>query len=92
MKKFVIERTIPGAGQLTRAELAEIAKKSNAVVTELGRPYHWIHSYVVEDKIFCVHIAENAETVMKHASLGCFPIDKIYEVQEMIDSTSADWV
>ncbi len=89
MKKYVVERTIPGAGQMTPAELTEIAKKSNAVIGELGKPYHWLHSYVVDDKIFCVHIAPDEETIRKHAALGCFPVDKVYEVKTIIDPTTA---
>jgi hypothetical protein len=87
MKKFIIERTIPGAGTFTTAELAEIAKKSNAVAFELGIPYHWVHTYVTEDKLFCVHIAPDMETIQKHSDMGCFPVDKIYEVKEIFDSS-----
>ena len=87
MKKFIIERTIPGAGSFTPEDLAEIAKKSNAVAFELGIPYHWVHTYVTDDKFFCVHVAPSEEIVRKHAAMGCFPIDKIYEVKEIFDGS-----
>ncbi len=87
MKKFIIERSIPGAGEFSKEDLAEIAKKSNAVAFELGIPYHWIHTYITKDKFFCVHVAPDKETVIKHAHLGCFPVDQIYEVEAMFDSS-----
>ena len=87
MKKFIIERSIPGAGEFSKEDLAEIAKKSNAVAFELGIPYHWIHTYITKDKFFCVHVAPDMETVIKHAHMGCFPIDHIYEVEAMFDSS-----
>ena len=89
MKKFIIERNIPGAGSFTHADLVEIAKKSNAVARELNTDYHWIQTYVTEDKLFCVHIAPDEETVRKHAAMGCFPVDKVYEVATIIDPSTA---
>jgi hypothetical protein len=74
---------------MSQEELAEICQKSNAVIRDLNKPYHWIHSYVAGDKLFCVHIAPDMETVIKHSDLGCFPVDKVYEVQEVIDPTTA---
>jgi Protein of unknown function (DUF4242) len=61
MKRFIIEREIPGAGQLTQAQLAEISRTSNAAVASLGVPYTWINSYVAGDKVYCVHEADDAE-------------------------------
>jgi hypothetical protein len=87
MKKFIIERSIPGAGEFSADDLAELAKKSNAVAFELGIPYHWVHTYITKDKFFCIHIAPDKETVIKHAQMGCFPIDEIYEVEAMFDSS-----
>jgi hypothetical protein len=88
MKKFIIERTIPGIGSMTAEELSELAQKSNAVIRDLNKPYHWVESYVAGDKLFCIHIAQDEETIKKHAALGCFPVDKVYEVQSIIDPTT----
>ena len=88
MKKYVIERTVPNAGALSKEELAEITKVSIQAINDLGKQYHWIETFVVEDKLFCVHIAPDEETVREHSALGCFPIDRIYEVKSMIDPTS----
>jgi len=87
MKKFIIERTIPGASEFSKSDLAEIAKKSNAVAFELGIPYHWVHTYITKDKFFCVHVAPDEATVLKHSQMGCFPVDKIYEVEDIFDSS-----
>jgi len=73
---------------MTASDLSEITKKSLAVGAELDKPYHWIHSYVVEDKIFCVHVAPDMETIMKHSAMACFPIDRVYEVKHMIDPST----
>ena len=80
MKRYVIEREIPGASELTESQLAEIAGKSNDVVASLGVPYRWITSYVAGDKIYCVHETDDAETVREHARRGGFPCDLLAEV------------
>ena len=80
MKRFIIEREIPGASELTEAQLAEIAVTSNAAVASLGVPYHWVTSYVAGDKIYCVHEAEDADTILEHARRGGFPADLVAEV------------
>ena len=77
MKKYLIEREIPGAGDLGQEELAAIAGKSNDVVESLGVPYRWITSYVAGDKIYCVHEADDAEAVVEHARRGGFPADVV---------------
>ena len=77
MQRFIIEREIPGASNLTEAELAGIAQASNAVVDGLGVPYHWVNSYVAGDKIYCVHEAENADVVVEHARRGGFPANVV---------------
>jgi hypothetical protein len=76
----MIEREIPGAGELSTTQLAEIAKASNAVVADLGVPYTWVNSYVAGDKIYCVHEAEDAETILEHARRGGFPANKVTAV------------
>jgi hypothetical protein len=77
MKRYIIEREIPAAGDLSQAQLAEIAAKSNSVVEGLGVPYRWITSYVAGDKIYCVHEAENDEAIREHARRGGFPANSI---------------
>lgn len=89
MKKFIIERTIPNAGSLTEDDLRAIAAKSCSVVDGLGKPYHWIQSFVTGDTIYCVHIAADEETVREHARRGGFPADKVSEVRTTIDPTTA---
>ena len=80
MRKFIIERNVQGANTLSAQELREISAKSNEVVAGLGAPYTWVTSYVAGDKIYCVHEAENAEAIYKHAREGGFPADKVTEV------------
>jgi hypothetical protein len=89
MKKYVIEREIPGAGEMTQAELAQIAGTSNDVVESLGVPYRWITSYVAGDKIYCVHEAEDAETVREHARRGGFPADVVVEIADRFGPATA---
>jgi hypothetical protein len=89
MKKFVIERKLPGAGNLTPEELQIIARTSNEVVASLKEPYIWVESYVTEDKIYCIHIAESEEVVREHAKRACFPINSVTEIKAVIDATTA---
>jgi Protein of unknown function (DUF4242) len=89
MKRFLIERQIPGASNLTTAELADIAKASNEVVDGLGVPYTWINSYVAGDKIYCVHEAEDAEAVQEHARRGGFPANLVVTVANEFGPQSA---
>jgi hypothetical protein len=77
MQRFIIEREIEGASQLTAEQLAEIARTSNAAVDSLGVEYTWVTSYVAGDKIFCVHEADDAETILEHARRGGFPADLV---------------
>jgi hypothetical protein len=89
MPKFIIERNIPGANTLSAEELREIAAKSNAVVAGLGEPYTWVASYVAGDKLDCVHEANSAEAIYKHAREGGFPIDNVTEVAAIIGPATA---
>ncbi|MDQ7947186.1 MAG: DUF4242 domain-containing protein [Pedobacter sp.] len=88
MKKFVIERALPGAGKLTQEDLAGITATSCNVVSNLNEPYHWVESFVTDDKIFCIHIAESEEVVREHAKRGNFPVTSVYEVKSIIDPTT----
>lgn len=90
MPKYVIERDIPGAGRLAADELKAISQKSCAVLRDMGPEIKWVESYVTGDKIYCVYIAPNMETVREHAEKGGFPADSISEVTRMIDPTTAE--
>ena len=90
MRKFLIEREVPGAETLTAEELQAIAQTSNGAVSEMGVPYHWVQSFVAGDKIYCVHIAEDEETIREHARLGGFPANVVSEIKATIDSTTAN--
>ena len=85
MKKFVVERNLPGAGNLSPEELQTIAQTSCEVLQQLGQPYHWIQSFVTDDKIYCIHIAESEAVVREHARRGKFPINTVAEVKAVID-------
>ena len=89
MKKFIIERTLPGAGNLTSEELQSIAQVSCDVVNKLAKPYHWVQSFVTDDKIYCIHIAESEAVVREHAKRGQFPINTVAEIKAMIDPSTA---
>lgn len=89
MKKFIIERELPGAGQLSAADLKAIAVKSCDVVNNLEEPYHWIQTFVTDNKLYCVHIAPDRETVLEHARQGGFPADNVAEVRSIMDPTTS---
>ena len=90
MPKYLIEREIPNAAALSAADLRAIAQRSCAVLDELGPKIQWVQSYVTEDKITCVYIADNADLIREHAKLGGFPANRILEIATIIDPTTAD--
>ena len=90
MPKYIIEREIPGAGDLGDDQIQGISQKSCQVLTDLGPQIQWVQSYVTDDKIYCVYIAPNAEMVKEHAEKGGFPANKISQVKRIIDPTSAE--
>jgi len=90
MPKYVIEREIPNAGKLSAAELKGISQTSCAVLSKMGPQIQWIHSYVVENKIYCVYIAPNKEMVREHAKQGGFPANLVSEVSTIIDPITAE--
>lgn len=93
MPKFLIERKVPGAGMLSPKELAEISMKSCNTLDEMGIVnYHWIQSYVTDDRIFCVHIAPDQEAIREHGRKGGFPVNGIHIVRAIIDPTTAEVV
>ncbi len=90
MPKYVIERKLPNAGQLTPDELKAIAQKSNSVLHEMGPEIQWVQSYVTEDAIYCVYNAPSADMVREHARRGGFPADTVTPVHAIIDPTTAE--
>jgi Nickel responsive protein SCO4226-like len=90
MPKFVIEREIVGAGKLPRAELQAISQKSCSVLHGMGPQIQWVQSFVTDNKIYCVYIAPDEETVKKHAQLGGFPANSVARVRSVIDPTTAE--
>lgn len=90
MPKYVIEREIPGAGNLTADQLKGISQVSCGVLSKLGSEIQWVQSYVTGDKIYCVYIAPNKDLVLEHAKQGGFPANAVNEVKTMIDPTTAE--
>jgi len=88
--KYVIERELPGIGNVTRDQVLAISQKSCIVLNNLGPNIQWLHSYVTADKIYCVYIAPSEEMVREHARQGGFPANRISEVRLVIDPTSAE--
>ena len=90
MPRYLIERELPGVGKLSVAELKAISRKSVTVLRSLGTDIQWVHSYVVDDKIYCVYNAPDEEAVRTHAHKGGFPANVISRVRSTIDPTTAD--
>ena len=90
MPKFLIERTVPGAGGMDEAALAALSAASNDVLRDLGPGVQWLESYVTDDKLTCVYIAVDEAIVREHARCGAFPIDAVHEVRAVIDPTTAE--
>ena len=90
MPKYVIEREIPGAGDLTPEQLQGIAQKSCGVLRDLGSQIQWVQSYVTDNKVYCVYIAPNEQLVREHAKKGGFPANKVSAVKGIIDPTTAE--
>ena len=90
MPKYVIERELPGAGNLSAEELKGISQTSCNVLNEMGPQIQWVQSQVTDDKIYCTYIAPNQEMIRQHAEQGGFPANKISEVRSVIDPTTAE--
>ncbi|HYQ96035.1 MAG TPA: DUF4242 domain-containing protein [Candidatus Eisenbacteria bacterium] len=90
MPRYVIERDIPGAGKLSKQDLQGISQKSCSVLGKLGTQIQWVHSYVTNDKIYCVYLAPNEDMVREHARQGGFPANRISAVKAVIDPTTAE--
>jgi hypothetical protein len=90
MPKYVIERELPGAGQLTPQQLQAVSQTSCGVLRKLGPEIQWVHSYVTQDKIYCIYIAPNEAVILEHATQGGFPANRISEISSTIDPTTAE--
>lgn len=90
MPKFLIEREIPGAADMSQQELQAISEKSCSVLRTLGPQIQWVQSYVTGDKIYCVYIAPNEQMVREHARLGGFPANRVSEIKSIIDPTTSE--
>lgn len=90
MPRFVIEREIIGAGKLPRQELQAISQKSCSVLQSMGPKIQWVQSFVTDDKIYCVYLAPDEETVKQHAHKGGFPANAVSRVRALIDPTTAE--
>jgi hypothetical protein len=89
MPKYLIEREIPGAGQMSASDLRAISRRSCEVIRNLGPDIHWVESFVTEDKVYCIYIAPDAELIRKHAEQGGFPANRISEIKGIIDPATA---
>jgi uncharacterized protein DUF4242 len=90
MPKYVIERVVPGASNMTPAELKAMSQRSCNVINQLGPQIQWIQSYVTDNKIYCIYVAPNEEMIREHARLGGFPANQVAQVKTIIDSTTAE--
>lgn len=89
MKQYVIEREIPGVGGLNREQLKDAASTSNGALEKLAGKVQWVQSYVVDDKTFCIYLADNEDSVHAHARLSGFPANKVTEVRGVITPMTA---
>ena len=90
MPKYVIERHIPGCGSWNAEQLRGVARQSNEVLNAMGPRIQWVHSYVTDDTIYCVYIAPDEEMIREHATQGGFPADRVTQIRNIFDPTSAE--
>ena len=90
MPKYLIEREVPGVGNLLAKDVQALSQKSCSVLQNLGTQIQWVQSYVTGDKLYCVYIAPNEEMIREHAKQGGFPANRISEIKSMIDPTTAE--
>ena len=90
MPKYVIEREIPGAGNMSAQDLQAASQKSCSVLRNLGPQIQWLQSYVTNDKLYCIYIAPNEDMIRTHAEQGGFPANRISEIKTVIDPTTAE--
>ena len=90
MQEYVVERSIPGAGKMTTDDLRAASRKSRDMLRELGPDIQWVHTYVTDDKMYCVYRAEDPDLIREHATRGGFPADIISPVRAVINPTTAN--
>ena len=90
LKRYLIERDIPGVGGMSIVELCGAARASNRAIEQIGGAIHWQHSYVAGDKTFCIYLAENEAAVHEHAKLSGFPATKVTEVKSVVEPMTAN--
>jgi len=90
MPKYIIEREIENAGNLTPPDLQSISQKSCSILKNMGPQIQWIESFVTQDKVYCVYIAQNEKEILSHAKEGGFPANKISEIKSIIDPTTSE--
>lgn len=90
MPKYVIERELLGAGMLSADELRAISTKSNEVLATMTPRAEWLHTYVTDDKLFCVYVADDVDSIVEHGTRGGFPTDAVHLVCSVIDPTSGE--
>lgn len=90
MPRFVVERELPGLGKLSPTELEAIAQKSCSVIRDIGPAIEWIESYVTDDKMYCVYVAESEKLIRQHAKEGGFPANRISQIRTMINPRTAE--
>jgi hypothetical protein len=90
MPKFVIEREIPGAGNMTDAQVREAALKSLEVLKNLGPQIQWLHSYVTDNKIYCIYLAPDEQTILEHARRAGLPANRVSAVRRLLDATAGE--
>ena len=90
MPRYVIEREIPNAGKLSPQQLRTISQKSCSVLNQMGPQIQWVHSYVTDDKIYCLYVAPNEDMVREHARKGGFPANRVAAVRTVIDPTTSE--
>ena len=90
MPKYVIERDIPGLGQMTPEELRDVSQKSNKVIADLGPEIRWLTSYATDDKLYCIYSAPSEEIIFEHARCGGFPADRVSKISTIIDPSTGD--
>lgn len=90
MPKFVIERDMPGAGNLTTEQLQTLSQKSCSILQTMGPQIQWVQSFVTDDKVYCIYIAPDEASVRQHAQMGGFPASRVSQVRVMVDPTTAE--
>lgn len=89
-KRFVIERDVPGIGEMSPVEMCSVARASNGALGQIGSSIQWQHSYVAGDKTFCIYLAENEELIRKHSELSGIPVTAITEIGQIVDPLTAN--